>query len=88
MKALINKYLDERQNEMSAIRGNFKIDTEKLDDLKQQGKLDPATYEDIMKTLKLKEENMVRQTELALEKNQKNEDAQLRSELEKKHLGE
>ena len=41
-----------------------------------------------MKTLKLKEENMVRQTELALEKNQKNEDAQLRSELEKKHLGE
>ena len=34
MKALINKYLDERQNEMSAIRGNFKIDTEKLDDLK------------------------------------------------------
>lgn len=41
-----------------------------------------------MKNLKLKEENLVRKTELEIEKNQKQEDATLRAELEKKHLGE
>ena len=38
--------------------------------------------------MKLKEENLIRHTDLALEKNQKHEEASLKSELEKKHLGE
>lgn len=75
MKALINKYMDEQQNEMDGIRGNFNIDQEKLEDLLKQGRLDPADYEDILKNMKVKEENMIRQTELALLKNQKLEDA-------------
>jgi hypothetical protein len=46
-----------------------------LEDLLKQGRLDPADYEDILKNMKVKEENMIRQTELALLKNQKLEDA-------------
>ena len=51
-------------------------------------KVDPADYQDIVKAMKLKEENLIRHTDLALEKNQKHEEASLKSELEKKHLGE
>ena len=74
--------------ETAAIKANFKIDLDKLDQLRAAGDIDDASYQQSKKALIMGEAEMIRQLELQMEKSQKDEDASLRSELEKKHLTE
>jgi len=80
--------MDARLAETAAIKANFKLDMDKLDQLKEAGELDDDSYQQNKKALIMKEAEMIRELELNMEKSQKDEDATLRSELEKKHLNE
>lgn len=88
LKALVNKYMDDKLAETTAVKGNFKVDYEKLEELKENDQLDETAYTNAKKQLRLKESNLIRSIELQIEKNQKEEDALLRAELEKKHNAE
>lgn len=88
IKALLSKYMEARLAETAAIKANFKIDQDKLDQLKETGDLDDASYQENKKNLIMAEAEMMRTLDLTMEKGQKDEDATLRSELEKKHLTE
>merc|ERR1712166_357610 len=88
IKALLSKYMEARLAETAAIKANFKIDLDKLDQLKETGDLDDASYQQNKKNLIMGEAEMLRTLELTMEKGQKDEDATLRAELEKKHLTE
>jgi hypothetical protein len=88
MKALVNKYMDDKLAETTAVKGNFKVDYDKLEELKENDQLDEAAYTSAKKQLRLKESNLIRSIELQIEKNQKEEDSLLRAELEKKHNAE
>lgn len=88
LKALVNKYMDDKLAETTSVKGNFRVDYEKLEELKESGQLDEDTYSNAKKQLRLKEQNLIRSIELQIEKNQKEEDALLRAELEKKQNAE
>ena len=53
-----------------------------------KGSLPEKAYEDALKKLRLNEENLLREVDLKLNDAHKNEEAQLRQELEKKHAAE
>lgn len=88
IKALVNRYMDSRLVEISAIKANFKLECDKLESLLAAGDLKDANYQMAKKVGALKEAEMLRQIDLNLEKAQKDEDASLRTELDKKHLNE
>jgi hypothetical protein len=88
IKALLSRYMEARLAETAAIKANFKIDLDKLDQLRAAGDIDDASYQQSKKALIMGEAEMIRQLELQMEKSYKDEDASLRSELEKKHLTE
>ena len=53
-----------------------------------QGSLDPAQLREAVKTLRLQEENMLRDADLQLERAHREEEIRLRGELDKKHADE
>lgn len=86
LKLLIQKYTDQNISEASAIKKNFKIDKEKLEELKDQ--MPEETYLNTVKKLSLNEENILRDTGLKIQNAHKTEESTLRKELEKKHAAE
>lgn len=86
LKLLLQKYTDQQLAERDAIKGNFAIDYEKLNEIKDQ--LGEDKYNDALKKMRLAEENMLRTAELKINKAHKDEEGALRKELEKKHAAE
>jgi hypothetical protein len=64
LKALVNKYMDDKLAETTAVKGNFKVDYEKLEELKENDQLDEEAYTNAKKQLRLKESNLIRSIEL------------------------
>lgn len=58
--------MDEGHSEQNAIKANFKIDYDKLQELKPD--IGEAKYEELLKKLKLDEANMIRDVQLQFEK--------------------
>jgi uncharacterized protein YPO0396 len=44
LKALVNKYMDDKIAETTSVKGNFRIDYEKLEELKERDQIDEDTY--------------------------------------------
>jgi len=44
LKSLLSKYMDARLAETAAIKANFKLDLDKLDQLKESGDIDDESY--------------------------------------------
>jgi len=57
-----------RRSKAAAIKANFKIDQDKLDQLKEQGDIDDDSYQQSKKNLIMSEAEMIRQLELQMEK--------------------
>ena len=86
LKLLLNKYAEQKAGEQENIKRNFAIDLEKLKSLKDH--VPEETYNATIKTLKLNEENLLREIDLRLSAAHKDEEATLRKDLEAKHAGE
>lgn len=86
LKLLLQKYSDQQHAETNAIKTNFKIDKAKLEEMKDQ--MPEQVYNDTMKSLRLSEENLLRDIDLKLQNAHKSEEAAMRKELEKKHAAE
>ena len=83
LKLLMQKYLDQQAAETDNIKSTFKLEYDKLDAMKDQ--MSDEDFSNAKKTLKLNEENLLREVELKIQDAHKNEEAALRKELEKKH---
>jgi hypothetical protein len=44
LKALVNKYMDDKIAETTSVKGNFRVDYEKLEELKERDQIDEDTY--------------------------------------------
>mmetsp|Transcript_7555 Transcript_7555/g.5445 ORF Transcript_7555/g.5445 Transcript_7555/m.5445 type:complete len:121 (-) Transcript_7555:1238-1600(-) len=86
LKLLLQKYMDEGLSEQNAIKANFKIDYDKLNELKPE--VGEKKYEELLKKLKLDEANMIRDVQLKFEKNHKDEETILRKKMEDDHAKE
>jgi len=86
LKLLLQKYSDQQHAETNAIKTNFKIDKEKLEELKDS--MPEQAYNDTLKQLRLSEENILRDIDLKIQNAHKTEEAAMRKELEKKHAAE
>lgn len=86
LKLLLQKYSDQQHAETNAIKANFKIDKAKLEEMKDQ--MPEQVYNDTMKSLRLSEENLLRDIDLKLQNAHKSEESAMRKELEKKHAAE
>ena len=86
LRIILQKYSEQQHDETNAIKQNFKIDKNKLEELKEA--MPEQTYEDTLKQLRLAEANLLREVELKLNNAHKTEEASLRKELEKKHAAE
>lgn len=82
LKAILQKYTDMRMAEEAGIKAQFKIDYENLEMIKDR--LDLNDYTEQLKMLRLNESNLTRTASLTIEKTHKDEESQLRKELEKK----
>jgi hypothetical protein len=49
LKALVNKYMDDKLAETTSVKGNFRVDYEKLEELKESGQLDENAYSNTKK---------------------------------------
>ena len=76
LRIILQKYSDQQHDETNAIKQNFKIDKEKLEELKDA--MPEQAYEDTLKQLRLAEANLLRDVELKLNNAHKNEEASLR----------
>jgi hypothetical protein len=56
--------MDDKLAETTAVKGNFKVDYEKLEELKENDQLDEEAYTNAKKQLRLKESNLIRSIEL------------------------
>ena len=82
LKLRINKYIHERLIEIDAIKLNFKINYDRLQNIKEQ--LNDSVHHETLKNLRLSEENLIRETELNISKAHAEEECSLRKELDKK----
>ena len=83
LKLLMQKYMDQQAAETDNIKATFKIDYDKLEQMKED-----MSGEDHLKArqrLEVDEENLLREVALRIQNAHKNEEAALRKELEKKH---
>lgn len=64
LKLLLQKYSDQQHAETNAIKTNFKIDKEKLEELKDS--MPEQAYNDTLKQLRLSEENILRDIDLKI----------------------
>jgi len=86
LKLLLAKYSDQTHAETSNIKKNFQIENEKLEEMKDQ--MRDESYNDTVKTLRLNEENILREIDLKLQNAHKMEESSMRKEIEKKHAAE
>lgn len=86
LKLLLQKYSDQQHAEQDAIKKQYKMDKDKLEELKDQ--MSEQSYNDTKKQLILSEENLLREVDLKLQNAHKIEEASMRKELEKKHAAE
>lgn len=86
LKLMLQKYSDQQHAETNAIKANFKIDKDKLEEMKDS--MSEQAYNDTLKKLRLGEENILRDIDLKLQNAHKTEEAAMRKELEKKHAAE
>lgn len=73
LRIMLQKYSEQQHDETNAIKQNFKIDKNKLDELKEA--MPEQTYEDTLKQLRLAEANLLREVELKLNNAHKTEEA-------------
>lgn len=64
LKLLLAKYADQQHAETDGIKKNFKIEKDKLQDMKDS--LPEAAYEETLKQLRLNEENLLRGVDLKI----------------------
>jgi hypothetical protein len=88
LKLLLAQYAEQRLSETTATKDRFKRDFDLLDDLKAQGKIADAPYREARKKLAVQEANAARDLELTLERAHKEEEAQLRQEMDARHSEE
>ena len=85
LKNLMQKYMDQRVAEISAIQANFKIDMEALDRVEGY---DPIKLAKVKKTLEFNEQSLIREVDLRLQNAQKEEESALCKEIENRHSQE
>jgi len=86
LKKTMHKYMEESLHELSAIKTHYKIDYESLEQLKEH--MSEEKYNATLKNLKLNEQNLLRNTDLIVQRLHAEEEAQIRKELDKKHMKE
>ena len=85
LKLLVQKYMDARLIEKTNIKRHFHSEHAHLSSLTA---LDPLQLREAQKSLRLQEENMLREVDLALERAHREEEIRVRGELDKKHADE
>lgn len=88
LKLLLSKYADQRLAESEHAKDRFRHEYGLLDNLKEEAKLDEAAHREGRKKLAVSEANTLRELGLGLDKAHKEEEAQLRQRLDKKHIDE
>lgn len=88
MKLLLQKYMDQKLLEKNNLKEQFAMQYDKLNSLRDSQQLTEEEYQEALKQLKLKEENMLREIDLEFDKAMKEEELRLREQLEKKHADE
>jgi len=88
LKLLLQKYADQRLAETEHLKGKFRNDFSLLDKLKEEGQLEEAGHREARKAVAVGEANAVRDLGLAIGRTHKEEEAQLRQDLDKKHIEE
>lgn len=86
LKKTMHKYMEEQVEETSSIKTHFKIDFESLEELKPH--MSEDKYNQAKKKLTLNEQNLLRQTNLIIQRLHAEEEARIRKELDKKHMTE
>jgi len=64
LKLMLGKYSDQQHAETAAIKANFRLEKDKLDELKDE--MPEEAYNDAMKKLRLSEENLLRDVDLKI----------------------
>jgi hypothetical protein len=78
--------MNERVDGITNIKGQFKIDFDSLESLRD--KMGDEKYLETLKKLRLSEENLIRELELKISKAHAEDEGALRKELDKKHMQE
>jgi hypothetical protein len=86
LKKTMHKYMDENIQETTSIKTHFKIDQDSLEKIKPH--MSEEKFNATMKKLKLNEQNLLRQTDLIIQRLHAEEEARIRKELDKKHMTE
>ena len=76
--------MDPRLIEKANIKSHYSDEAEKLKIMANQGTLDPAKLRESIKTLRLQEENMLRDADLQLEMAHSEDKIRLRGDLDRK----
>jgi len=84
LKLTMRKYLEEGVAEATSIKEHFKIDNESLAELKPH--MSEEMFNTQLKRLKLNEENLLKKTDLGIQKAHADEEARIRKEIDKKHM--
>jgi hypothetical protein len=88
MKLLLQKYCDQKLNELEAIKLKFKRDKELLEKLKKDDKISEEDYKEKANQMSVDEANLARDLLLNMEKAHKEEEAALRDVFNKRHTEE
>lgn len=88
LKLLLQKYMDQKLIEKNNIKEGFRDQYEKLNQLRESQQISEPDYQEALKNLRLKEENILRDVDLQFDKAMKEEEVKLREQLEKKHAEE
>eukprot|EP00347_Sterkiella_histriomuscorum_P024098 403332318 len=88
LKLLLQKYMDQKLIEKNNIKENFKDQFDKLNKLRDSQQISEGDFQDALKNLRLKEENILRDIDLHFDKAMKEEELKLRETLERKHADE
>eukprot|EP00347_Sterkiella_histriomuscorum_P018896 403343756 len=88
LKLLVQKYMDQNLIEKNNVKETFQDCYHKLNKLKDRKKISESDYQEALKNLRLKEENILRDIDLHFDKAMKEEELKLRETLERKHADE
>lgn len=86
LKKTMHKYMEENLNEVTSIKTHYKIDYESLEELKPH--MTDEKFNSTLKNLKLNEQNLLRNTDLIMQRLHAEEEAHIRKGLDKKHMKE
>lgn len=86
LKKTMHKYMDENIQETTSIKTHFQIDMDSLERIKPH--MSEEKFNATMKKLKLNEQNLLRQTDLIIQRLHAEEEARIRKELDKKNMTE